>query len=71
MSSAVYATDASDAKRVFMCRSRPMSDARALWRNRRKKGGYVRVFASSETVFKKLDPDHEGFAEIHKLWWQL
>lgn len=64
--SAIYATDASDAKEGIVSRDAPEELVRTLWRTSRRKGGYVRMQAKAEALLRKLDESIEDAFPGHR-----
>lgn len=59
MSDCIFAMDSSDQKGAYVSCSADPSLVRALWRNGRRKGGYVRMLTRTEALIRKLDVDKE------------
>ena len=51
----LYASDASEAKGAYVFKRIGEEASRALWRNGRRKGGYVRMLNREEALIRKID----------------
>ena len=51
----LYASDESEAKGAYVFKHIGPEASRALWRNGRKKGGYVRMLNREEALIRKVD----------------